>query len=205
MSVTRAAGAEGCTTLAELVADFRARLGPEGPLENGYMEWMRESRSLTVAIDRAVASIKPNGKMHNHQSRVPRSVKQDYAMRLKSVARHLGVCRTFHELLTWCEDRAVPGIGPVTQYDVAQRVGEYLGLYPEYVYLHAGVRLGATALGLDVKGKAWLVQQELPSALRRLTANETEDFLCTYRAMFPKMREEVTREFGIIGVRQSNR
>lgn len=201
MSVTRAAGAERCETLAELVDDFKARLGPEGPLENGYMEWMRESRSLTVAIDRAVMSVKPNGKMHNHQSRVPRSTKLEYAMRLKDVTRHLRACKSFDALLTWCADEAIPGIGPVTQYDVAQRIGEYLGLLPEYVYLHAGVRLGATALGLNVKGKELLLPRELPSALRRLTANETEDFLCTYRSMFPKMRKEVEEEFGTDGVR----
>jgi len=187
MSKSRAKPAEFAQTLVELVRDFRARLGPEGPLEDGYLDWMRHSPGLDAAIDRAVRSRKPSGKMHNHQSRVPLKTLLTFGRRLKAswVPRE-----SFHDLLTYCQRVAQPGIGPVTQYDVAQRLGAYLGLEPEYVYLHAGVKQGAQALGIMTKGKEYLTKSELPLAMRALTADECEDFLCVYRALFPKIRQK---------------
>lgn len=42
----------------------------------------------------------------------------------------------------------LPGVGPLAVYDVSDRIGSYLGIRPEKVYLHCGVRQGARALGL---------------------------------------------------------
>jgi hypothetical protein len=190
MSKTRAEPAKDARNLVELVRDFRKRLGPEGPLEDGYLAWMRQSPDLDTAIDRAVRSRKPTGKMHNHQSRVPLTYLLTFGRRLKASWVH---CESFHDLLLYCQRVAQVGIGPVTQYDVAQRIGAFLGLEPEYVYLHAGVKQGAEALGISTKGKGHLTKSELPLALRPLTADECEDFLCVYRALFPKIKQKEKR------------
>ena len=39
-------------------------------------------------------------------------------------------------------------LGELTVYDVAHRIGAYLQLEPDVVYLHRGTRIGARYLGL---------------------------------------------------------
>jgi len=43
----------------------------------------------------------------------------------------------------------VPGFGKLAVYDVAMRIGIWRDIWPRYVYLHAGTRKGARALGLS--------------------------------------------------------
>jgi hypothetical protein len=69
-------------------------------------------------------------------------------------------------------------------YDAAKRMGAYLGLKANKVYLHAGVRKGVEALGLDVKGRPWVEFDDLPRALRELSVDHLENFLCIYRKHF---------------------
>lgn len=196
MSKSRAAEAADAESLADLVADFKRRLGTRGPLEHGYLEWVASSRNLAEAVGRCVRSTMPNGKRHNHQSRIPMKTLEQFG---EAIYRRLGgsrnaalrKCSSFHDLLTLLESCALPGIGPVTQYDVASRLGSFLGLAPERVYLHAGVRQGAEAMGLRTKGKMWLTREELPHELASLTADDCEDFFCVYRTLFPRLRKEV--------------
>jgi len=185
---TAARRVKNVDTWAELIADFREHLGPEAAREHGYMQWMRDSASLTVAIDRAARATYPNGKRHNHQSRV--RVLEEWRLRLRARQRWFDRCDTFDQLHDLCHMLRIPGIGPVTVYDTAQRIGEYLGVQPTRVYLHAGVKLGADALGLETKGREHLEMQELPRPLQSLTANEVEDFLCVYHEVLPRFRKE---------------
>jgi hypothetical protein len=91
-------------------------------------------------------------------------------------------CSSFHELLQMVDDaiRSIRGIGELAVYDTAHRIGAYLRLEPPKVYLHAGTRIGARALGLG-KGTNKLEIDELPAAFHRLTAGEIEDCLCIYK------------------------
>lgn len=59
---------------------------------------------------------------------------------------------------------------------------------PEYVYLHAGTREGAENLNIDVRGKQYLLMQELPKPIHRLSPGEAEDFLCTYKSCFKNLK-----------------
>ncbi|MBI4192845.1 MAG: hypothetical protein HY525_20220 [Betaproteobacteria bacterium] len=75
--------------------------------------------------------------------------------------------------------RSVRGIGELYVYDTALRLGAHLRLLPRQVYLHAGTRRGARALGLDHRAKS-LAPTKLPAALRCLRPYEMEDVLCIY-------------------------
>ena len=66
-------------------------------------------------------------------------------------------------------------------YDVAFRIGSFLGIEPDLVYLHAGTRKGARLLG--VRGKVARVEA-FPYALRQLQPWQLEDFLCRYAKKF---------------------
>ena len=73
------------------------------------------------------------------------------------------------------------GIGELTVYDIAVRIGAFLRLEPEVVYLHAGTRAGASTLGLG-RGATVLRIDELPAPFRRLRPREIEDCLCIYKS-----------------------
>lgn len=91
-------------------------------------------------------------------------------------------CETFDELIKTVDDaiRHIDGIGDLFIYDAAVSIGAKLGLEPEKIYLHAGTRRGAGALGLG-RGKSVLDVGELPRAFRALRPREIEDCLCIYK------------------------
>jgi hypothetical protein len=121
------------------------------------------------------------GKRHPHQYRLPKKCLSTVHRKLQGLG--LSERRTFdelHEAVGQCRD--IRMFGELTQYDVATRVGAYLNLWPEKVYLHAGTRKGARALGLAVRGRAALEMSELPQELRLLEPWQVEDFLCLHKA-----------------------
>jgi hypothetical protein len=67
---------------------------------------------------------------------------------------HALIKRTIH---------SIGGLRELYTYDMALRIGAFLGLAPEFVYLHRGTRAGARALGLNAKlpGVAALVRTDL--------------------------------------------
>ena len=71
-------------------------------------------------------------------------------------------------------------IGRLMVYDTSLRVGARLHLLPDRVYLHAGTRVGARALGLDWRADH-VAMAHLPRALRLLGPHEIEDCLCIYK------------------------
>ena len=83
--------------------------------------------------------------------------------------------------------RDVAGIGALYRYDTAFRIGAYRGLFPTRVYLHAGTRKGARALGLDYRKDA-LEMSEIPAALRTRKPYEIEDILCIYKTGLQVLR-----------------
>jgi hypothetical protein len=94
----------------------------------------------------------------------------------------LGRAQSFAELIV-CIDAAVRslrGIGELYVYDTALRLGAHLGLLPHKVYLHAGTRRGARALGLDHRAES-VSLADLPAPLRGLRPHEIEDVLCIYK------------------------
>jgi hypothetical protein len=94
----------------------------------------------------------------------------------------LNGCRSFDELFQVVSDAIgnIQGIGALTIYDIACRIGAFLKLKPNRIYLHAGTRAGARAIGLG-DGVETLEIDELPPAFRRLSASEIEDCLCIYK------------------------
>jgi hypothetical protein len=65
-------------------------------------------------------------------------------------------------------------------YDTALRIGAYLHLKPELVYLHAGTRIGARNLGFDSSAE-FIATRNFPDEFRCLSASEIEDVLCIYK------------------------
>jgi hypothetical protein len=145
-------------------------------------------RSLGQAIERACLSQLPSGRgakllRHPHQRRIPGAILAEAARILGNREVELAAARTFDRVLEIVDDAIspIPGVGELLVYDVAYRVGGFLGLQPDRVYLHPGTREAAHALGLPTN-RGSIPLSEFPAALRSLRADQIEDVLCIYRA-----------------------
>jgi hypothetical protein len=166
------------------------RADPESPvckLRDNIPDACAEDHYLAAAIRRAVSSIRPNGKMHNHQSKVSGHLsffKAALIWNIKSIAK----AETFGQLYHTVDMLKTSGIGPMTVYDVSVRIGAYMSLKPDRIYLHAGTKLGLKALGIKPWPREVSVPMELlPPPLDRQDPDTVEDFLCTYRSAFERI------------------
>lgn len=198
----RRAPTEELTSLAALVRDWQMRTAPGGGLDvkrDDVVEYCREAPNWGTAVDRACRSRRPNGKMHNHQSKVKEADRRTFGFRIENEwpTPNNGWPETFDGFHDRLEEIRPHGIGPVTTYDVAVRVGAFLKLEPESLYLHAGVRQGWLALcPVEPFGYArrWAGFKRIsastwPTEFTGWKADELEDFLCTYRELFRSIRE----------------
>lgn len=154
--------------------------------EQRLLDYYRLLPGRDNAITKAAMAELPSGKRFGHQWRIPGSVLRKAARRL--VRENLESARNFEELHQLVSDTIgkIHGVGELTIYDTAHRIGARFGLRPQHVYLHAGVRDGARALGLNYSTER-LSMRELPPEFRRLSPEQTEDCLCIYKARLKKL------------------
>ena len=145
-------------------------------------EYYADVASLEAAVERAVMSATSDGKRHPHQYKIRKGRLPEARDKLLSAIPDLANCQSFAELFKLVEQEIGPihGIGELVVYDVSTRIGYYLNLYPQEVYLHCGTREGANALGLG-HGRATIAVEELPAPFHQLTADELEGCLCIYK------------------------
>jgi hypothetical protein len=139
--------------------------------------------SLANAIESAALAKGPCGKRCDHQRRLTRTALSCSNALLLGVARKIARCRSFDALHTLVLDTvgAIDGIGELYIYDTSLRIGAHLNVFPQRVYLHAGTRQGAKALGI-AGPRISVSVDELPVELRKLEPHEIEDLLCIYKA-----------------------
>ena len=156
------------------------------------MRFFEIQRSASKAIENAALCRLPSGKRHPHQRRIPRAVLELAEDRLQGAVRRLEKARDFDALFIAVkkETGKIHGIGPLTVYDVAHRLGAFFGKLPERVYLHAGTRIGARAFGIT--GDSFS-PRELPNVFSGLTAAEIEDCLCIYKDKLLNTRRQSRR------------
>lgn len=175
--------APGVSGLKDIVSVY---IQEHRPRIERQLRLFRIQRTLEDAISMAGLATSPTGKRFDHQRRIPReALKVSAETLLKAEARIKG-CKTFHDLIELVESeiRPIDGIAALTVYDTAVRIGAKLGLEPDRVYLHAGTKAGAKALGLSVRKKKWLGAKDLPKEFRRLKPGEIEDCLCIFKGQF---------------------
>jgi hypothetical protein len=164
-------------TYEEIVAEF---IRDRRDLARAEMQEFRKLPSLATAIrSAALAHWLPSHTRHPHQ-RQSHEVLQVVEGRLQKASDAIGAAADFDALhgVVKREIGRMPKIGDLAVYDIAYRIGAFLGKAPTLVYLHAGTVEGARALGFT--GKT-LDPAQLPSAFSRLTPAELEDCLCIYK------------------------
>lgn len=166
-----------------------AYLQTNAPKEERYLQYYRIQRSLPDAIEKAAMAELPGGKRFSHQRRIPQEVLKQVKHALMAQHDEIAECQTFENLfqLIGRATRLIHGVGPLLVYDTAHRLGAYLKLRPEVVYLHAGTRTGARALGLNHAAPK-LPRSAFPKAFWRLLPEQIEDCLCIYKQQLQKMK-----------------
>jgi hypothetical protein len=164
-------------TLEEIVSDYIRQYRNNARAE---MRFFEIQRSPSEAIRKAALCILPTGKRHPHQRRIPKAVLEQAEARLQAIGHSLAKATDFaglHQLVEG-EIGGIRGVGALTVYDIAHRIGAHFGRTPELVYLHAGTRTGARVF--NIGGDAF-DPKKLPRAFSRLTPAEIEDCLCIYK------------------------
>ena len=75
----------------------------------------------------------------------------------------------------------IKGIGELTHYDFALRIGAYLGHFPQKIYLHSGTKEGAESLLKKKISEDSLETKDFPKELQCLKPYHIENFLCIYK------------------------
>jgi hypothetical protein len=168
-------------TLDEIVDDYIANVRRPARAD---IDEFRKVTSLPDAIRHASrCHWLPSRRRHPHQYRIPKSVLQTAERKLQGARNVLAQAKNFEALHSEIERRlgGLHGIGALTIYDIAHRIGAYLHKRPRLVYLHRGTRTGAHRMGFT--GKV-LDPRSLPSPFSRLAPEEIEDCLCIYKDHF---------------------
>lgn len=168
--------------LADLVQQYLDRISRFGPSCDdcaACWEELPDAADLARAIRIAALSTNKDGKRLSHQRRIPASVLERVAEQLGQRQAEIDSCDDFEALHRVVVGVCAPihGAGELLAYDVAFRIGAYLGIEPSRVYLHAGTRKGARHLGIS--GNV-VDMADLPAALHGLKPWQAEDFLCIY-------------------------
>lgn len=144
-------------------------------------EFFASRKTLREAISYA-ALAKDDESKFSHQYRVKNEALKNSQTILLKHLNQISKCKSFHQLFLLVESliSSVNGIGPLTIYDTAVRIGFKLKLYPEFIYLHAGTRDGARNLGLPTN-VCYLEINQVPRPLRKLKPDQIESILCIYK------------------------
>ncbi|MGB5966831.1 MAG: hypothetical protein WBG70_00760 [Spirulinaceae cyanobacterium] len=165
------------STLATMVDEYIEEYGNSYDREDKW--WGDKKITWSEAIERAWRSRLEDGKMHSHQRRVASKLDEGLKISL-SYNRQPDSFDDFQDIYSWIESITIPvdGLGEMTAYDVARRLGAWLSMQPEKVYLHRGAAEGAKKS--SIKGKA-VYLNNFPQEIQKLGATHAENFLCIYK------------------------
>lgn len=156
--------------------DFRPNLAT-------YLDVFRNMKPEEVI---GTASGKPCpccGKCHPHQRHLANAVHKAFTAKLKKLSARIAKAKDFEALHEIIKEASIKGIGPVTLYDAALRIGACISILPEkIVYLHGH----ATIPGDRRSGKVEISSFVPLFAEYGMSAYETEEFLCCFHSPLEK-------------------
>jgi len=151
------------------------------------LNWYREQPDLRSAIEYAALAINRKGKRHHHQCRLQNTTLQQARNIHLANMDAIEQTKDFDQLIGLFDVILGPvhRIGELYIYDTALRIGAKANLLPKQVYLHAGTRDGAKALGISKKAKV-VEPASLPAEFKELEPYGIEDVLCIYKDILKK-------------------
>lgn len=163
-----------------IIQDYKQRVRQFG--DSLIKDCLREKDILKV-IEMAGLSRDKNNRKHPHQHRLTNKVLHQFADRLLGNADKIIASKNFSDLHTIVSDLSLRGIGTLTLYDTAHRIGLRLKIHPDKVYMHRGTRTGAEKI-LKRKIKEPYLDKSAFKDFVHLRCDEIEDILCIYKSSF---------------------
>jgi hypothetical protein len=170
--------------LDKIVSEYLSASWPQHEKERAW--YGEQTQTLCEAIERACMSRAPTynkkPKKSSHQSWINDCILLGAVTALKEFKGEFAQAKSFEEIIIAAKKGAdqVRGVGQLCTYDFALRIGCYLKISPDVIYLHAGTRIGAEALLGKLKDSTLNVDA-LPDAFRKLTPDQAENVLCIYK------------------------
>jgi hypothetical protein len=151
-----------------------------------HLPFCVKQENLAKAIEAAAKAIDEKNKIHGHQRRIGKQKLNEFAEILKTKEKEIRNAKTFDELIKIIIKVELNGIGDLTKYDTTTRIGAYMNLFPENIYLHAGTKIGAKMLHINITGKDFITPSDLPKEFQTadFTPSEFEDILCIFKGAF---------------------
>lgn len=152
---------------------------------DSWIAHCQSQQTLPLAIHVASLSQNAAGQKHPHQYRLRKNDLKAFERQLLQSMVVINKAQNFDSLHTIVKQNAPKGIGPLAIYDTAVRIGAFLNLSPDHIYLHAGTREGAKKLIPNLTENT-IDKNHLPAPLRNSNLNcyELEDLLCIYKDEF---------------------
>ena len=148
-----------------------------------HVQLTESQTSLTAAIEVAARAVDEAGKTHFHQRRISKEALEQFSVSLVSAEESIKNCTSFDEIYAVVSTFKSEEINEITVFDTAFRIGKFLKIHPDKIYLSAGTRIGASFLLGDLEERTTILQEELPSPFQRkdITIQEIESILFEYR------------------------
>jgi hypothetical protein len=165
------------------------------------ISYIKTQKSLPKAITVASLSVDEFDKKDPHQYHIPKATLESWSdanlMRLPLLKK----AKTFDEIHNILTGARIKGIGKVTVYDTAVRIGIYKKLYPQKIYLHAGTKEGAEEL-LGKTSSNDILKSKLPEQFQRkdLSCLEIEDILCIYKDILDPSLDQKSFYLGLVKI-----
>jgi hypothetical protein len=165
------------------------------PRAQAELDWFQQQPTLESAIEQAALATNSRGKRYSHQRRLRKAALEEARRVLLMNSEAIAQSKSFDDLFSLAETmlKRITGIGELYIYDTSLRIGAKLHLLPTKVYLHAGTRKGARALGFDGRARALKVP-EMPPELRQLEPHEIEDVFCIFKADLKAVGVQYTKD-----------
>lgn len=148
-----------------------------------WIVFTKEQKNILDAIHAAVQSENAKGKKNRHQFRIKKFCFKEFEENLIKRIPEIEQISEFDSLyIIICNSRP-KGVGELFCYDVAVRIGCFLKIYPEYVYLHAGTKQGYERLVGEKTNLKKIAKSDLPEPFRssNLSCHDLEVLFCVYK------------------------
>ncbi len=152
------------------------------------LSWFAQQPTLKSGVEFSALAMNREGKRYSHQRRLKKATLEKAKEILLANLGELKKSQSFDDLFLLIEKLLQPinGAGELYIYDTALRIGANMNLLPTKIYLHAGTRVGARALGFNTKCRV-IEKQDLPLDFKDLEPHEIEDVLCIFKSELEKV------------------
>ncbi|MCE3260576.1 MAG: hypothetical protein K0S12_2217 [Bacteroidetes bacterium] len=148
-----------------------------------HVEYVKSLTNFREVVTAASIAIDGAGQKHIHQYRMNNARLRKFAHKLLEREKDLLAAQSFDQIYEIVSTIRIFGLGAVVYYDTTLRIAHTRpGCLPDKIYLIKEILKGARNLGVETKGKKYILKSDLPYPLSDsdLECYELAELLCCY-------------------------